>query len=255
MASGAPFIAPWKDRRGAKRTVPMKVLVLGFCRTGTASMRVALETLGYCDTHHMQAVLYNPPEVDMWREAIDAKFFGKGKPYGRPEWDQLLGHCQAITDVPAILFADELITAYPEAKVVLTNRDPAKWWKSYTESLQTMYRSKRVRVAGWFDPWHFGKEEKSKTRFVQHYESVRKMVPKQRLLEYEVGEGWDRLCAFLGKDVPDTQFPHVNDTKTITQNINMWAAVIFRRAAFRFAVPAALFMSSLGIYFQKTRRT
>jgi hypothetical protein len=139
-----------------------------------------------------------------------------------------------------------------------------------------MYRSKRVRVAEWFDPWHFGKvmnftnmtvtialgagaagaqEEKSKTPFVQHYESVRKMVPKQRLLEYEVGEGWDRLCAFLGKDVPDTQFPHVNDTKTITQNINMWAAVIFRRAAFRFAVPAALFMSSLGIYFQKTRRT
>jgi hypothetical protein len=61
------------------------------------AMRVALETLGYCDTHHIQAVLYNPPEVDMWREAIDAKFFGKGKPYGRPEWDQLLGHCQART--------------------------------------------------------------------------------------------------------------------------------------------------------------
>jgi hypothetical protein len=58
-------------------------------------MREALEVLGYRETHHMQSVLRNPAEVDMWREAIDAKFFGKGKPYGREEWDQLLGQCQA----------------------------------------------------------------------------------------------------------------------------------------------------------------
>ncbi|KAJ7334164.1 hypothetical protein DFH08DRAFT_916313 [Mycena albidolilacea] len=230
------------DRRGAKRTVPMKVLVLGFCRTGTASMREALETLGYRETHHMQSVLRNPAEVDMWRDAINAKFFGKGKPYGREEWDQLLGQCQAVTDLPAILFSEELIAAYPEAKVVLTNREPAKWWKSYSGSLQTLDRSKRVRVAGWFDPWHFGKvtkfalmavtivlgaaaaraeEEKSKVRFVEHYENVRKIVPKERLLEYQVGEGWHRLCTFLGDKVPDTEFPRVNDTETLKRNIDI----------------------------------
>ncbi|KAJ7354241.1 P-loop containing nucleoside triphosphate hydrolase protein [Mycena albidolilacea] len=218
------------DRRGAKRTVPMKVLVLGFCRTGTACDDAeALEALGYRETHHMQSILRNPAEVDMWREAIDAKFFGKGKPH-------------AVTDLPAILFSEELIAAYPEAKVVLTNRDPAKWWKSYSGSLQTLYRWKRVRVAGWFDPWHFGKvikfafmavtivlgdaaaraeKEKSKARFVEHYENVRKIVPKERLLEYEVGEGWHRLCKFLGDKVPDTEFPRVNDTETLKRNIDI----------------------------------
>jgi hypothetical protein len=95
-----------------------------------------------------------------------------------------------------------------------------------------MYHSKHVYVGEWFNPWHFGKvmnftnmtvtialragaagvqEEQSKTQFIQHYESVRKMFPKQWLLEYEVREGWDSLCAFLGEDVPGIQFPHRND--------------------------------------------
>jgi hypothetical protein len=58
------------------------------------AMRTALKTLGYNETHHMQTVIENPIDADMWREAIDAKFFGEGKPYGREQWDQLLGHCQ-----------------------------------------------------------------------------------------------------------------------------------------------------------------
>ncbi|KAJ7154062.1 P-loop containing nucleoside triphosphate hydrolase protein [Mycena filopes] len=266
----------WVDRRGAKRTVPMKVLVLGFCRTGTASMRTALETLGYKDTHHMQAVLRNPPEVDMWNEAIDAKFFGKGKPYGRAEWDQLLGHCQAVTDVPAILFSEELIAAYPDAKVILTTRDPAKWWKSYTESLQGMWRSKRVRLAARIDPGHFGKvinftartvtlflgsaigakEEESKARFVEHYANVRRLVPEPgRLLEYEVGEGWDRLCTFLGDPVPETEFPRTNDTKAFRQSLNLWSGMIFRRAATKLTLPGLLVLTSvlLGIYARRSR--
>jgi hypothetical protein len=57
-------------------------------------MRVALETLGFNETHHMWSLHDNPPDVDMWMEAVTAKYFGKGKPYGRAEWDQLLGHCQ-----------------------------------------------------------------------------------------------------------------------------------------------------------------
>ncbi|KAJ6573105.1 P-loop containing nucleoside triphosphate hydrolase protein [Mycena vulgaris] len=253
----------WVDRRGASRTVPMRVLVLGFCRTGTSSMREALKTLGYKATHHGMAVISNPPEADMWTEAINAKFFGKGKPYGLEEWDQLLGHCQAVTDVPSILFSEELIAAYPDAKVVLTNRDPAKWWKSYRDSLRVIYRSRRARLAGWLDPNDWGKmlkftdmalsvvlgsaagakEEESKARFIAHYERVRRSVPQERLLEYEVGEGWDRLCAFLGDDVPNTDFPRVNDTKAILQTVDTWTARIFRRTAIRLAVPCVLLVS------------
>ena len=67
--------------------------MLAYSMTSPA-LQVALETLGYKDTHHMANVLSNPVEADMWTEAINAKFFGKGKPFGREEWDQLLGHCQ-----------------------------------------------------------------------------------------------------------------------------------------------------------------
>jgi hypothetical protein len=65
----------------------------------------------------------------MWMEALEAKYDGKGKPYGRAEFDKLLGHCQGVSDMPAILFADELIAAYPEAKVILTHRNFDTWYK------------------------------------------------------------------------------------------------------------------------------
>lgn len=71
--------------------------------------------------HGFQAILNNPRDNEMWLEALEAKFDGKGKPYGLEEWDKLLGHCQGISDVPAILFAMELIEAYPDAKVILTH--------------------------------------------------------------------------------------------------------------------------------------
>ncbi|KAJ7175149.1 P-loop containing nucleoside triphosphate hydrolase protein [Mycena crocata] len=218
--------AQWVDRRGATRTVPMQVLVLGFFRTGTASMRQALETLGYMDTHHMISV--------------------------------------AVTDAPSMLFAEELIAAYPDAKVILTIRDPDKWWKSYSGSLQAEYRSTRLALAMWIDPAHFGKvisfargtvttffgvhaavaeADPSKACFVAHYEKVRGLVPKERLLEYKVGEGWDRLCVFLGKDVPDTPFPWVNDTQALRKNYDIWMRIIFRRAARRVAVSAVALIS------------
>ncbi|KAJ6556370.1 P-loop containing nucleoside triphosphate hydrolase protein [Mycena capillaripes] len=221
----------WVDRRGATRTVPMRVLVLGYPRTGTSSMRAALEMLGYGDVHHMMAVFGNPPEAEMWTEAINARFFGRGTPYGRAEWDQLLGHCQAVTDTPAAMFAADLVAAYPEAKVILTNRDPDKWWKSFSESIGAIIGSWMFRLAALLDPQGLGRaaavgqlvvsviigpimtEEGGKARFVEHYDNVRKIVPKDRLLEYEVRQGWGPLCAFLGNDVPDVPFPRTNDTQ------------------------------------------
>ncbi|KAJ6502942.1 P-loop containing nucleoside triphosphate hydrolase protein [Mycena vitilis] len=241
----------WVDRRGATRTVPMRVLVLGYPRTGTDSMRAALEILGYGDVHHMMCVFANPPEAEMWAEAIRARFFGRGTPYGRAEWDQLLGHCQAITDTPGAIFAADLISAYPDAKVILTNRDPDKWWTSFSQSIGAITASWRYRLAGILAPQAFGRttaltrlivsvvaghvitEEGAKARFVQHYEDVRKLVPKERLLEYEVSQGWGPLCAFLERDVPDVDFPRTNDTQMLHARFNVTMNGIFWRAARR----------------------
>ncbi|KAJ7064011.1 hypothetical protein C8F01DRAFT_1250272 [Mycena amicta] len=112
------------NRREAKRKVPLEVLCRGMPRTGTTSMYIALEKLGYDETNHGFKVSANPCDREMWNEAIDAKFFGKGKKYGREEWDALLGHCMAVSDMPHLLFAEDLIAAYPDAKVILTIRDP-----------------------------------------------------------------------------------------------------------------------------------
>lgn len=72
----------------------------------------------------------------MWLEALEAKYDGKGKPYGRAEFDKLLGHCQAVCNMPALCFAEELIAAYPEAKVILTVRDIDSWYRSVSAHVE-----------------------------------------------------------------------------------------------------------------------
>ncbi|KAJ7090764.1 P-loop containing nucleoside triphosphate hydrolase protein [Mycena belliarum] len=255
----------------AARTVPMRVLVLGFCRTGTASMRVALETLGFRDTHHMASVFQNPAEIAIWNTALDAKFLGRGTPYGRAEWDRLLGHCQAVTDLPGILFADELLAAYPDAKVVLTMRDPARWYVSYRASLHAFYHSRRLALACLLDArfgatLRFGQrcaglalgspdapEAAATARFVAHYEHVRAVVPQERLLEYEVGEGWARLCAFLGVEEPGEPFPRTNDTREIRAKMDERSAQIFRVAARRLVGPVVLVVAVCAGLYAKRR--
>ena len=82
------------DRQMCGRTVDMRVLVLGMSRTGTVSMWIALQQLGFVETYHTISIFGNVSDCRMWRRAIDAKFFGKGKPFERQDWDKLLGHCQ-----------------------------------------------------------------------------------------------------------------------------------------------------------------
>ncbi|KAJ7722398.1 NAD dependent epimerase [Mycena metata] len=195
-------------------------------------MALALETLGYHKTSHSDA-LFNPYEIDMWMDAINAKFFGKGKPYQREDWDHLLGRFQAVTDAPHYLFAKELIEAYPEAKVVLVTRDADSWWRSMKATVEGFQKSRLVRINAWLDPAYAGKvealfalmqkalwgvkdwtqeEELCKTKFRAHYDEVRRPTPPGRLLEFELKQGWEPLCKFLGKEVPDEPFPHLFNT-------------------------------------------
>lgn len=105
-----------------ERTIPMRVLCLGYSRTGTFGLFLALQMLGY-KPYHMAAVMKNPKTImPCWNDAMEAKYEGKGRPYGREEFDKLLGRHDAVLDVPCILFAEEFIKMYPDAKVVLTER-------------------------------------------------------------------------------------------------------------------------------------
>lgn len=137
------FPSPPVDRHTCTRQRPMRVLSLGMGRTGTASMRSALQTLGY-PTYHGFELHANKPDNDMWIEAFDAKYQRTAAaraqgPWTPQQWreffDRLLGHVSAVTDLPCNAFAPELIAAYPDAKVVLVERDVEAWYGSWEKAL------------------------------------------------------------------------------------------------------------------------
>ncbi|KAH7321822.1 P-loop containing nucleoside triphosphate hydrolase protein [Rhexocercosporidium sp. MPI-PUGE-AT-0058] len=216
------------------RPVEMQVLCLGLSRTSTMSLWVALKKLGYNTYHFME--VGEPDNIKdqhllCWREALEAKVLGKGKPYGREEFDKVLGRYSAVTDAPNACFADELLEIYPNAKVILSVRDPDKW----VASMETSY----YRILGWapftalafFDKiigteravcllilqqWtngHIYNREKLREGFIRHNQHIRDIVPKGNLFEFQLEEigGWGPLCEFLGKDIPDEPYPRINE--------------------------------------------
>lgn len=178
----------------------------------------------------------------MWVSAYDAKFAGKGKPFTRTEWDQLLSEYGAVTDVPALAFSEDLIHAYPEAKIVLMERDIDKWFKSFDDAVVKVMWGKGGHLVASLDPWFVGPirdvhlrwarlwmgvnsaEEmrtKAKEKYQEHYDLIRRVAPKERLLEYELGSGWEPLCNYLGKDIPAVEFPRVNETNSMHEKVSI----------------------------------
>ncbi|MCJ1271065.1 hypothetical protein MMC22_010964, partial [Lobaria immixta] len=200
------------NRRTCERVVPMEALNLSMCRTGTQSMQFALNLLGI-PCYHSMLMFSNTLDCKMWDEALDAKFFGKGKPFARADWDQLLGNYSAVSDVPATAFAEELVEVYPKAKVILVERDIESWYKSFNETIiwdlysWPMYfcakldpfflRPNRETHHRWCRGWlkvHSKKElqEKARSKYQEHYAHVRRVTPKERLLEYRPEAAGDR---------------------------------------------------------------
>jgi hypothetical protein len=143
------------NRRECRRVVPMKILALGLGRTGTSSLRIALKELGFDDCYHMlSASVENPPDCLMWSDALAAKFDGQGL-FGREQWDQLTGHCQAICDWPAVAFVQELVEAYPDAKVILTTRDLDSWHASTLRTVHWRATDPELKMLSKFD-WAAG---------------------------------------------------------------------------------------------------
>ncbi|PWY66709.1 hypothetical protein BO70DRAFT_301477 [Aspergillus heteromorphus CBS 117.55] len=223
------------DRRTCSRIEPMQVLVLGLCRTGTLSTYLALQTLGY-PTYHMTSIMQNPSDAQLWTSALLGKHHPSpaNPPFTLAQWDALLGHVSATTDIPAALFPEELTTCYPDAKVILTLRDPSAWMTSMQNTIMKQTYSPLATFLGWLDPAHFGAgnrmcrlafdhlfdgdfERNGERAFAEHYERVRRVVPRENLLEWNPKEGWGPLCEFLGREVPDTEFPRANEKEVFAR--------------------------------------
>lgn len=195
----------------------MKVIGAGFGRTGTFSLKLALEELGLGPCHHMFELFGNPERASLW----EAAFRGE-----QVDWSALLEGFESTTDWPACTFYAQLMEAYPQAKVVLTVRDPEEWYRSVRSTIYGPSRDetpppdeepvqRMIRNVLWEGT--FGGEVEDKLRalavYQRHIEEVRDTVPADRLLVFDVREGWEPLCRFLEVEVPDGKpFPHVNST-------------------------------------------
>ena len=232
----------------------MQVLSFGFPRTGTASMQSALQILGYDHTAHGFDLISRPEIGAPWMEAVNAKFSNKGKPYGRAEFDALLGHCAAVTDMPCACFWEELMAAYPEAKIILVERDVEDWYKSFDATVVTELFNKVADVSvNYIEPLvgsqiglmsrksiygYFHAKTPDEVRqnarevYREHYRRIREVTPKERLLEYRLGEGWGPLCNFLGKEVPEgLPFPRINEVAALKAKVRETQWKLFKGAA------------------------
>jgi hypothetical protein len=204
----------------ADTTVPMgipspmlRVIGAGFGRTGTLSLREALVRLGVGPCGHMRENFEHPERFALWDEAL------RHKTAGEPiDWRPLLDGFQAIVDWPGAYFWREMIAAHPDAKVILTVRDPERWYDSIQATIFSLPD----------DQLPDGPREIIFTRtfgglltdrvwcqavVAQHNKTVQESIAADRLLVFDVKDGWESLCAFLDVPVPeDEPFPRVNDT-------------------------------------------
>jgi hypothetical protein len=208
-------------------------------------MQAALEILGYGPTIHGFNQWMHVQDTVMWEEGLKAKFFpssSSSPPFTLKEFDQLLGDYEIASDFPSIAFAEELIELYPEAKVIIVERDVDAWYKSFYESIVAYIFSPVVYSIVALDrpllsfhemtrTWVRGKfqsnskkelEGKAKIVYKEHYEMIRKVTPKERLLDFKLGDGWEPLCEFLGKEVPKgIEFPRINDKEDFKRRSNI----------------------------------
>ncbi|KAF4851853.1 hypothetical protein CGCSCA4_v003305 [Colletotrichum siamense] len=242
------------DRRTCKRVVPLEVLALGMSKTGTSSMQRALMILGYDDVYHGFSMTSNICEVPLWTEGMHAKMNPQPgqKPFGRTEFDQLLGHCGAVCDLPPNFFGPELVRAYPESKVVLVERQFESWYKSFDESIVNVAFNPVWRTLSWLRAkyvaeidditftwlrYQFNSDTKegilanAREGYKRHYDTIRRETPPERLLNYNLKDGWGPLCEFLEKPIPDVPFPHVNDHEAYHEKLQ----IIIKKGAKAFA--------------------
>lgn len=183
----------------------------GFGRTGTMSMKAALETLELGPCHHMVEVNNKPDQRDIWR-AIAA---GKSQ-----DWDTAFAGYKSAVDWPSAFFWRELSQYYPQAKILLTVRTAESWYTSMTNtifpSIATSADTDGVAVK-LIRERVFGDVLDDKAHaiaiFEQNVAEVQASFDDERLLTYSVGDGWEPLCRFLGTAVPDIPFPSSNSTE------------------------------------------
>jgi len=207
----------------------IELIGCGLGRTGTSSLRDALNHLGY-PCHHMSELAFNPDrrgDIEIWEELVQ-------RLPNATDWATLFRGYRAVLDYPACFFWRELMTAYPAAKVVLTQH-PGGLDAWYDSTRQTIYADSSSEQAsafgrsfntmmdhivwdGFFDG-RFEERDEAIARHAAHLDEVRRSVPADRLIEFSPDEGWEPICAALGLAVPDKPFPRSNTRADMARRV------------------------------------
>lgn len=200
----------------------LSVIGAGFGRTGTLSLKFALERLGFERCYHMTEVLENPSAVSHWSRAAEGEAV---------DWNEVFAGYRAAVDWPVSHFYRELAEFYPEAKVILTWREPERWYQSAIQTIFQVMQMPPPQGGPAFEHARmvrrvvlertFGGRVDDRDHaiavYTRHAEEVKRAIPPERLLVYEVAEGWEPLCRFLDRPLPDAPFPKVNSSDEFLQ--------------------------------------
>jgi len=202
----------------------LKVIGAGFGRTGTLSLKLALEELGFGPCYHMVETFAHPEHNANWLA------LARGQ---TTEWQSILDSYRSTVDWPGIMIWKELMQACPDAKIILTLRDPESWYRSADATIFGRMRDFANAMAGGGNEIDAARKEHMRmvnavvvdnsfggslerghaiSVFKAHNAEVRRIVPPEKLLVHESGQGWESLCAFLDVPIPETPYPKVNTT-------------------------------------------
>jgi Sulfotransferase domain len=210
----------------------MKVIGAGFGRTGTMSLKGALEQLGFGPSFHMIDVARQPELLPAWQAAVD------GEPV---DWNEVFDGWESTVDWPACTFWEQIWETFPDAKILLSVRDPEAWYASCVKSIHASAQAagrdeleggsvdvspeamKMINGLIWNGTFEGRFEDKDYAIgvFNAHNEDVKRKVSADRLLVYEITQGWEPLCEFLDVPVPDAPMPHLNDATSFRAMVGL----------------------------------
>jgi len=207
----------------------LEVIGAGLGRTGTMTLKIALEQLGFAPCHHMVEVFAHPEQREFWRRAAEGE---------KVDWEELFADYRASVDWPSCHFYKELAARYPAAKVILSWRDPERWFESMDGTilrvaermmqqtdpeLRKQSRFVEIIVAEKTFNFDFSRENVI-AAYNRHVAEVKRVIPAERLLIHESKDGWEPLCKFLGVPIPATDYPRTNSREEFQNRANLRAA-------------------------------
>jgi hypothetical protein len=197
--------------------VTLRIIGAGVGRTGTTSLKLALEKLLGARCYHMLEIFERPQDIPRWQAAAEGRM---------PDWHALFDGYAAAVDWPASAFWPEIHAAFPDAMIILSERDPDAWWRSASDTIFPA-------ISSTDNDWRRMVDAMLENRFVTaiedrdacvaayeaHNAKVRATAPGSHLVTWRPEQGWAPICAALGLPVPDGPFPHANTTSDFKERL------------------------------------